>query len=379
MKKMISLKMIRYWFVFTAIFISIAILPSAKAVEIKDLYVAKVAIASQSKKDQNRAIKQAMRSVLVKVGGHNSVLTHQGIKKQLNRSNKYVTHFRYERHEQQLFLKASFDKAKINQLFVDENLPIWGSLRPQVILWLMDEQGLSRTLISESTSSSLVKTVSDFSAQRGLPIVLPLWDFLDAENLNTSDIWGRFSQPIYQTSKRYFAEAIVIVRISDHSLLDEAQLNAAQGCQLLCQQAISLDWSYVSATSIDETPIFSKRYDGFDRDLLLAEALGDITDDMYQRYALTTNENNEFEIEVANVNSLSRYVEISQFLQALSSVQSIKLISAHGQVRRFSLSLLGAKQTLLSTLKLNKNLQQQIDLFDPTFNEKTPVFNWNAL
>ncbi|MDG1751876.1 MAG: DUF2066 domain-containing protein, partial [Thalassotalea sp.] len=130
--------MIRYWLVFTTIFISISISISVNAVEVKDLYVAKVPIESQGKSDRNRALKQTLRAVLIKVGGHQSVLNHEAIKPQLNRYNSFVTHYRYERRNNQQFLQASFDEAKINQLFVDANLPIWGSLRPQVVLWLVD-------------------------------------------------------------------------------------------------------------------------------------------------------------------------------------------------------------------------------------------------
>lgn len=368
--------MIRYWLVFTAVFFSNCISFPVNAVEVKDLYVAKVVIESQGRTDRNKALKQALRSVLIKVGGDQSVLSHASIKAQLTRYNNFVRDYRYERFDNKQFLKASFDKAKINQLFVDANLPIWGSLRPQVVLWMVNEEGFIRQMVHDSSDSPLVDTVDNFSNERGLPIVLPTWDLTDVDKLNTSDVWGRFAQPVFNASKRYLAEAIVIIRISDNTLLSSEQLtNTADGCELLCQTAVSLDWSYLAAQDI--TPQFSKRYQGFDRSALLQEALSDITDDIYQRYALTTNESNQYEIDVANVDTLSRYVEISQFLQKLSSVQSVKLISADGETRRFSLTLLGSKQTLLASLKLNNTLKQKVDLFDPSLNQKVPIFYWN--
>ena len=121
MKNLSLKKMTRYWLVFTTIFISISICLSVKAVEVKDLYVAKVPTESQGKSDRNRALKQALRAVLIKVGGQQSVLKHEAIKPQLNRYNNFVTNYRYERRGEQQFLQASFDEAKINQLFVDAN------------------------------------------------------------------------------------------------------------------------------------------------------------------------------------------------------------------------------------------------------------------
>jgi uncharacterized protein len=379
--KILSLKkMIRYWFVFTTFFMSISICLSIHAVEVKDLYVAKVPIESQGQSDLNRALKQTLSAVLIKVGGHKSVLSHEAIKPQLNRYNNFVTHYRYERRDNQQFLKASFDEAKINQLFVEANLPIWGSLRPQVVLWLVDEQGLMREVISETSLSPLINTVSNFSSLRGLPIAIPLWDLSDTNVVSTSDVWGRFSQPVFHASKRYNAEAIIIIRLSDNSLLtDEQMASVTDACELLCQPAVSLDWSYLPADNEYQPPLFSERYEGFDRNELLSQALSDITDDIYQRYALTTGENNQYEIDVANVDSLSRFVQVSQFLQGLSSVQAVKLTQANGQVRRFSLTLLGSQQAFLASLKLNNVLKQHIDILNPIVDEKIPVFYWERL
>ena len=380
MKNLSLKKMIRYWFVFTTIFISISICLSVKAVEVKDLYVAKVPIESQGKSDRNRALKQTLRAVLIKVGGHQSVLSHEAIKPQLNRYNNFVTHYRYERQENKQFLQASFDEAKINQLFVDANLPIWGSLRPQVALWLVNEHGLIREVMSENSQSPLIETVNDFTNLRGLPIAMPLWDLSDTNVISTSDVWGRFTQPVFQASKRYLAEAIIIVRISDNSLLSDEQLDSrAAGCELLCQSAIALDWGFFSAEDEDQTPQFSQRYQGFDRSELLAQALSDITDDIYQHYALTTDENNQYEIDVANIDSLARFVQVSQFLQELSSVQDVRLTQANGQTRRFSLTLLGSEQAFLASLKLNNVLKQHIDILNPVLDEEVPVFYWERL
>ncbi len=71
--------------------------------------------------------------------------------------------------------------------------PYGGSLRPQVLLWLVDEQGLSRNIISNSSASNLPFVVSEFSSQRGLPIMLPLMDLTDANKIKLSDVWGTIS------------------------------------------------------------------------------------------------------------------------------------------------------------------------------------------
>ena len=381
MKISYLINMFRYWFVFSVVF-SVLLLStlnttSVNAVEVKDLYVAKVAVNSQSRNDRNDALRQALELVLVKIGGHKSVLAHQEVKKHLSRYNSFVTNYRYERDGRKQFLLASFDQTKINEVFVNANLPIWGSLRPQVVLWLVNEQELTRELVLASMPSELTQTVEDFSTSRGLPVVLSSLDLTDNQ-VTVSDVWGRFKQPIFQASEQFFPEAIVIIRVSNNTLLSEEQLLLAENCQLLCQAPIALDWSFISTANNDQTQRFSERYYGVDKSALITQALSDITDDIYQRYALTTDENNQFEMDVANIDSLARYVQVSQFLQQLSAVQSIKLVQAVGTTRRFQLTLLGSEQALMSSLKLHKGLQQRIDPLNPNAEQAVPLFYWES-
>jgi len=367
--------MVNYRLVLIAFLLLISQSIIVHAIEVKDLYVAKVPVDSQSRKDRNTALKEALQTVLVKVGGQASVLTHPDIKGQLVKYNSYVTNYSYERDGKQQRLKATFDSAKINQVFVNANLPIWGSLRPKVVLWLIDEQGLTRNLVSHSADNILVKSVLDFVQQRGLPIEIPQVSALNSD-VTTSDIWGRFKTPVFYASKSYSPEAIVIMRLSDNTLLSEEQVEFANSCQLICQPGVALDWSFISAEDVDDTQQFSERYYGVDRQMLLHDALGDIADDIYHDYALSTEENNYFELDIANVETLASYVNITRFLTELSSVKSVKLVHAIGSVRRFNLTLLGSKQALLASLKLHRALRQNIDPLDPSTQQGVPVFYW---
>jgi len=363
-------KMFRYWFVLYAVFSCTSLF----AVEVKDLYSAKVPIASQSKKDRVQALRQAMRSILVKVGGQNTVLTNPLIKTEVRRADRFVSNYRYERVAEQNYLIAEFQSSKINNLFVSANLPIWGSLRPQVIIWLVDENGLSRQLVAESSISALPTIISNFSNKRGLPVTLPLMDLTDANLIAISDVWGRFAEPIYSASLRYLADVVVTVRISDTSLVPTEVLT--DNCQLLCQKVYVLDWSFIAKANGDLIQEFSENYQGTNVESLLVTALSEVTDKIYQAYALSTDTKKEFFIDVANIDSLGAYVQVSDFLQSLTSVRSVKLISAMGNSRRFSLSLLGSPQAFLASLKLDKTLRQYLDPLALVEKNKIPIFYW---
>ncbi|MFT7007896.1 MAG: hypothetical protein ACJAXJ_002435 [Colwellia sp.] len=378
-----------------------------EAVEVKDLYQASVTINSRNNTDKAIALKEALAAVMVKVGGNKSVLENKMIKKSLNDYRLYLNQYRYQlktihsmkpvlenqTQTKQLFLLASFNEDKINQLFQQANLAIWGSLRPQVLLWLVNEDGLIRTIMSNSTNSNLPFMVNDFSDQRGLPIMMPLMDLTDANQITLSDIWGRFEQQVRKASSRYLAEAIVIMRISNSSLLASTpQANVEpDNCGLLCtqttveEQSYILDWSLLAWNLEGKQKRVSQQYQGSDQKELLKQGLAEITELIYQHYALSTTSNNDFTIEVANIDSLATYVDVFDFLTNLSAVKSVTLLNAEGASRRFNLQLLGSSDALVASLKLNKQLKQFIDPL-ARFNASTlknevgelaiPIFYW---
>ncbi len=123
--------------------------------------------------------------------------------------------------------------------------------------------------------------------------------------------------------------------------------------------------------------VFSEQYQGEDVLLMLNDALADITDVIYQQYALSTTNSNEFQMDVSNIDSLDELIAVSEFLRELSAVESVQLVSVQGTNRRFKLSLIGSQQALLASLKLSEELNRYIDpLAGPVSKEKIAVFYW---
>ena len=384
MKLICLSQMLKVFFIVNLFFCALFTVTSAYGVEVTDLYVAKVPVSSQSGNERISALKQAMRFVLVKVGGQESV--HQSsvnarkvFNKALKNYKSYMAQYRYERAGDQILLVATFDEAKINDLFSQANLPLWGRLRPLILLWVVDEHGLSRNVLSDSSVSQLPAIAKQFSNYRGLPLMMPLMDLTDLTQINTAELWGRFPQSVKQASQRYLAEAIVIIRISNSSLLPE--LAEPENCQPLCaQNNYALDWTLISPSrqsqAQQKSQQYSELYQGQNRQNLIEQALADITQVIYQEYALSTTTQNEFLIDVANIDSLTTYLNVSSFLEQLSSVQSVKLISAKGSNWRFDLKLIGSQRSLLASLQLSKQLRQYIDPLAAVELDAVPVFYW---
>lgn len=350
-------------------------------VEVNDLYQAEILVADQSLKERNAALKKALKAVFLKVGGQNSVLDNETIKKSFNRYNNYLTQYHYDRKlntssvesSTDLYLVATFNEDKVNQLFEQANLSIWGRLRPQVLVWIIEEDGLERNVISDSSLSVMPSQVEVFSKNRGLPLTLPLMDLDDALMVNISDLWGRFLEPVKQISARYASDTILVVRVSNSSLLS-LDIDEEQACDLVVcheKEEYILDWSLIT-----QQQSFSQSYQGENKQELLGQVLNDVSERIYQRYALNSELSNDYVIDVANISDLPTLVSLMKFLEDLSSVDSATLMMVQGENRRIKLNLRGSKQALLASLKLNKQLEQFIDPLAPPAVDDIPVFFW---
>ena len=351
------------------------------SVEVNDLYQADIAVSNQSSNERKVALKKALEAVVLKVGGQKSVLDNPVIKQAITRYNNYLTQYHYDRkanltsesYNTELYLVASFNEDKINQLFAQANLSIWGRLRPQVLVWIIEEDGLERNIISDSSSSLMPSQVDSFSITRGLPLIMPLMDLDDELTINLSDLWGRFSEPVKQASARYASDTILVVRVSNSSLL---RLNDEEesSCELVVcyeEDQFVLDWSLIA-----QHQTFSQTYQGGNKQELLGQALNDVSERIYQRYALNSDLSNDYIIDVADISDLSTLVSLMTFLEDLSSVDSATVIMVQGDNRRIKLNLRGSKQALLASLKLNKQLEQFIDPLAPPAVDDIPVFYW---
>ncbi len=358
------------------------------AVEVSSLYQGKVEIENQSIANRRKAIKAALSVVMVKVGGTQKILAKPEVRKAINNYNLYLSQYQYETDEQGvLYLQAQFNESKVNKVFQSHNLPLWGSLRPQTLIWLVEEDMLSRKVVSSMSSSQLPTVIQKSSQTRGLPVIMPLMDLEDSQNIALSDVWGKFYQPLSQASQRYDAESIVVMRLSNASLVssEEFQHNKNEqvvvNCGLLCRNGkdkiyYTLDWSFVN----DKNSL-SKQYTGVDKTFLIKEALDDITEQTYEKYALLTSEKQKFTIEVANVNSIETYMEIFRFLDNLSNVRGVTLNEAEGIKRIFKLDIIGSEEAFLQALALNNELQQYIEPFaskNRVEEPMHPVFYWKS-
>jgi|GEM_PF-1797430 len=108
-----------------------------------------------------------------------------------------------------LMLQLRFDPQVVAQMLTDSGLPVWGSMRPRTLLWLVLEQGSERQLLLTGSDHLAEQLAIKQAQQRGLPLQLPQ----QSDGVSSSDLWGGFFEQMLQVSQQQQAQAVLVGRL----------------------------------------------------------------------------------------------------------------------------------------------------------------------
>ena len=333
----------------------------ADAALVEGLYEAKVSIENQSIASQRRAVRTALQNVLVKVSGNQELLGHEQIRANVRKAQDYLRSYRFETAEGQLLYLADFDQQSVKKMILDAGFPIWDSRRPDSLIWLAieDEITKQRQILSEFSSSPLIEEAKQVAEKRGIPISFPILDLTDRQSLRLFDIWGQFGNVINAGSQRYGVDYVLSARIYKHVFIPTFQ-------------EPDLDYEYVSSWVADyllihKDTVVSETLLADSPELLSQQLVTMLADLLANRYAIDfsglQSDDSHVDIVITNIQNLTQYVEVYNFLTSLSVVAKANLINQNGQNATFSLDLLGDTQDLLNALRLDNKIRPTIDEF----------------
>ncbi|WP_068545492.1 DUF2066 domain-containing protein [Thalassotalea crassostreae] len=329
------------------------------AVEVANLYTAEV-VLDDSKNAKSKANQVALKRVLIRLAGSEFVNSNEQLKKALKKPNSYLTQFSYGEKNGNAVLFAQFEEAKINQLLQSAKASIWGKHRPMITMWMVEENGLERDIVADSSQGIAKQVIVEVAKRRGLPLNLPLMDLSDSMAITVGDVWGRFEENIKKASKRYQAEAIAVIRLSNTSLVNNTneQCGSNPGCQ---KSEYAIDWHV-----FNNGEMYTNSFSGNDRQKLISKAMTDMAESLHQKnsYVFDGSAENVFDVEIVNIDSMIKFVEIKQFLNDLTLVSDVKLIKVAGTKMVFRLELLASVNAIKQALQLEKSLDTNNDYFD---------------
>ncbi|MBT3058578.1 MAG: DUF2066 domain-containing protein [gamma proteobacterium symbiont of Ctena orbiculata] len=321
--------------------------PWAAAEKVGNLYEAKIAVSGQSAQTRAEGIRKAFARVMVKVSGDRGLLNHPEVPGILNKATAYVQQYRYMELETgdketsddapDRLLWVRFDERAVNRLLRESGVPVWGGTRPSVLVWLGQEQGARRDLLSLERERQLKRYLNQVGRSRGLSFLWPIMDIEDRNRIRISDLWGGFEENIRRASARYQPDVILVGRMS-------LQGRGSWRGEWLLYLPDKVNRWQTSAGSKAE---------------LAGEGLNQAVDALALRFAPRQVSQGvaEIRIRVHGLSRLEDYVLVKEYLQSLAMIESLDLLSADSEKVNFLVRIHGGREALERGIQLGAVLE----------------------
>jgi len=311
------------------------------AAPVDGLYEAEVPVQGQTTEQRNEAVAKAFEKVLVKVTGHSDILSRGSLGDTLATAPGYVQEYRYRLEEAgdvqgaaappTQRLRVRFDPAAVDRLLRQRGLPVWSADRPAVLVWLGIETKGRRSLYVPESDPRPQTALERSAWERGLPLLLPLFDLEDQSSVELSDLWGGFDSKIRSVSQRYTPDVILVGRLRQ------------------VRQGWEGDWSMLPMDAGDQ------RWENNAADLetVIDGGIGWVADTLAARYApLVTGESKEdVLLRVAGIGNLLEYGRVRAYVEGLSMVDELVLVAIDADRVSFRLRARGGVATLEQALR----------------------------
>ena len=275
-----------------------------------------VRVPDQSNEIRRAAFTNGLQTVLVRLSGDSEVLSRL----ELPPAGRYVKQFRYDSIDETelqpvpgatptvppLQLWIQYDEDRLVDLLRENSIPVWSLRRDDVTIWFAVRDGLHSYVLRASDESRIKSAADDIAASRGVPLVWPSFDTTDRSILRLADVWGGFETPLQQASTRYSSGPMIAANLAWNG-------DGWVG-----------EWYLYDASNSRYWFIENDDYAS-----LVAEGLGQIADDLGERYAILDDVNisqaARLSVQFQGVDSVQGYRRAQQILDDHPAVRAALL------------------------------------------------------
>jgi hypothetical protein len=333
-----------HWLLFLVALLSA---PCVFAEQVENLYEATVPVNGQSAQVRGDGIRAAFAGVIVKVTGDRGLINHSGLPEILKKASAYVRQYRYKSLEStgsevaadapDRLLWVQFDERAVNRLLRESGVPVWGGTRPSVLVWLGQQEGPRRHLLSLEREPALKEGLDNLGSSRGLSFIWPLMDMTDRSAIRVSDLWGGFEANIRRASERYQPDVILVGRMTRQGA------GSWRG-----------EWLLYLPDKVNRWQTNANN-----RTVLASDGLNQAVDTLALRYAPQQIAQGETEIRI-RVHGLTRledYALVKDYLLSLAMIEQLDLLSADSEKVNFKVRIHGNMEALERGIQLGSVLE----------------------
>ena len=308
--KSVSIKLL---FIFCLVF--------AAGASASEFYKAKVVVKSQSRSERSQAAAKGLEIVIFRLTGIRDYAEHPAISTAKKSAVDYVDQFHYEQREKrggdgksETIIVFQYSSKLIDSLITQRaNLPYWPLNRPQVLVWLVEDNEESGRILLNDPNSEIYLGLMDAAKLCGLPLRLPLLDLEDQLALPPDRAWLMDEQAIMDASARYGVDTVLVGRYSQTS----------RGEWLS-------SWQYFHR---EQSDVFDQRAEK--QENLGEGAVNLLAGYLRDRYSVRKNDDNSplLTVELLNINNFAQYSKVLNYLEGLAVVSTFSL--SRGERRCF--------------------------------------------
>jgi hypothetical protein len=307
-----------------------------------NLFEADVPVDSQQPDLRTAYMKTALQEVLVRVTGQPEVLNRDSVRSMLVTPERFVQQYRYftlpESTPPRLMLRVVFDGGAIQQELRQQGVAYWSKTeRPEILLWLAVEDRGTRYIVSAQDGSDASRELQQAARQRGIPLLLPLMDLEDQNQVRFTDVWGGFFDGVQSASARYKPGDVLVGRINR---------SPSGGWVARWDMRDGRDSGSWSGTGEELGGVLQAGID------TLSERLAaDVAATETGAVAGMTR------ITVEGVNTLMAFARADDYLSSLTAVRRLELVRVDGSTLQYALQLAGSLDGLTQTLAIGTVLE----------------------
>lgn len=279
----------------------------------QDLYGVTVAVDDRQATTRMRAFSEALEVLIVRLAGRSALVGSDRLSAALADPDPLVSQYRYDVGGPAggELLRVVFDRGAVRQLLAEADRVLWGAQRPVLMAWVAVQDGRVRRLVDAQAEAEPVGQALLVAAERrGVPLVLPVLDLAERQEVSVSDVWGGFVERLRTVAQGYDVDGLLLGRIAGPT---------AQG-------AWTARWELRLARQ--ERPVWTTS--GESAEVVARAGLERVADHLVERFGVAPGQGEtRLLVRVKGVRSLGDYADA---LQRLGSVAPVEL----AQVQRIN-------------------------------------------
>ena len=193
--------------------LSMLSLPSF-AETVNNLYQVREPVSGQSPDERTRATQAALETLVLRLTGDAKAPQSPALAELRKDPQQVISQYGYEAGPRESLL-VDFDPASTHRSLRQAGLSLWGSNRPTILGWWLNDATEGSNLVGDGQSSA--EPLRRAAQHRGLPLRLPLADLGEQSVGTAKNLEGTDAAPLKEASERYGADALLAVHAKEEA------------------------------------------------------------------------------------------------------------------------------------------------------------------